>query len=339
VFRARFAKYSKDSYYSLSTVDTCGGSPLSEGEGLLHEHHFNQHRKMPGEPRTRWVVFMTAAMMVVEIAAGIIFGSMALLADGLHMASHTAALGLSVAAYAFARRRAHDPRFSFGTGKVNSLAGFASAIVLALFAALMVVESIERFMNPVFIAYNEAILVAILGLLVNGVSVVILRDRDAHLSAGQSHLRDHNLLAAYLHVLADALTSLLAIAALLAAKYFGLAWMDPAMGIVGGVLVARWSWGLLRGTSSVLIDRQAPDSVLETIRDAVTADSVEITDLHVWEIGPGYRAAILSIETDLDVTPSEIKGRLPEDLGIAHVTIEIHRRESLQGPAAAEVGR
>ena len=294
---------------------------------------------MPGEARTRWVVCMTAGMMVVEIAAGILFGSMALLADGLHMASHTAALGLSIFAYAFARRRAHDPRFSFGTGKFNPLAGFASAIVLVLFALLMVVESIDRFMHPVVIAYDEAIFVAVLGLVVNGLSVVILRDRHANHEADGSHRHDHNLLAAYLHVLADALTSLLAIAALLAAKYAGLTSMDPAMGIVGGMLVARWSWGLLRGTSRVLVDRQAPDPVLETIRHAVTGESVEILDLHVWEIGPGCRAAILSIETDRDVTPSEIKERLPEDLGIAHVTIEIHRCESRQVPAATEVGR
>jgi len=219
---------------------------------LEHEHHFDQHLPKSGESRTRWVVSMTAGMMVVEIAAGLMFGSMALLADGLHMASHTAALGLSIFAYVFARRRAHDPRFSFGTGKLNSLAGFASAIVLALFALLMVVESVGRFMNPVSIAYNEAIFVAFLGLVVNGISVVILRDRSDHHNVGESHHHDHNLLAAYLHVLADALTSLLAIAALLAAKYLGLEWMDPAMGIVGGILVARWSWGLLRGTSMVL---------------------------------------------------------------------------------------
>jgi cation diffusion facilitator family transporter len=294
---------------------------------------------MPGELRTRWVVFMTAAMMVVEIAAGIVFGSMALLADGLHMASHTAALGLSVAAYAFARRRARDPRFSFGTGKVNSLAGFASAIVLVLFAALMMVESIERFMNPISIAYNEAIVVAVLGLIVNGISVVILRDRQAHHHGSASHLHDHNLLAAYLHVLADALTSLLAIGALLAAKYVGLMWMDPAMGVVGGILVARWSWGLLHGTSRVLLDQQAPDSVLERIRAAVADESVRILDLHVWEIGPGHRAAILSIESDSDVTPAEIEDMIPEDLGIAHTTIEIRKRWGRQGPNETEVDR
>lgn len=304
---------------------------------MRHEHHFNQHLPMPGEARTRWVICMTAAMMVVEIAAGIVFGSMALLADGLHMASHTAALGLSVFAYAFARRRAHDPRFSFGTGKFNSLAGFASAIVLVLFALLMIVESVDRIMNPVLIAYNEAILVAVLGLIVNGISVVVLRDRHAHHEGDASHRHDHNLLAAYLHVLADALTSLLAIAALLAAKYVGWMWMDPAMGIVGGLLVARWSWGLLRGTSRVLVDRQAPDSVLEKIREAIADDSVQILDLHVWEIGPGYRAAIVSVASNAAVSPSELKEKIPEGLGITHTTVEIHRGQAES--SATENGR
>ena len=305
---------------------------------MRHEHHFDQHLPMPGEVRTRWVVCMTAAMMVVEIAAGIIFGSMALLADGLHMASHTAALGLSVFAYVFARRRAHDPSFSFGTGKFNSLAGFASAIVLALFALLMVVESVDRFVNPVSIAYDEAIVVAILGLLVNGISVFILRDRHDHHDLGGSHHHDHNLLAAYLHVLADALTSVLAIAALLAAKYVGLAWMDPAMGIVGGVLVARWSWGLLRGTSRVLVDRQAPAGVLESVRRAFDGDSVRIIDLHVWEIGPGYRAAIISVESETEMTPHEVKEMLPEELGIAHATVEIHPRSGRPEAASPKGG-
>jgi cation diffusion facilitator family transporter len=181
-------------------------------------------------------------------------------------------------------------------------------------------------MNPVSIAYNEAILVAILGLAVNGVSVLILRDRhDRH---------DHNLLAAYLHVLADALTSILAITALLAAKYVGLAWMDPAMGIVGGALVARWSWGLLRRTSRVLVDRQAPDSVLEKVRRAITGDSARILDLHVWEIGPGYRAAIVSVESEHPLTPDEVKELIPEEVGIAHTTVEIHAR----GKSSAKTG-
>ena len=303
---------------------------------MQHEHHFDQHLPMPGEARTRWVVCMTAAMMVVEIAAGVVFGSMALLADGLHMASHTAALGLSIFAYAIARRRAGDSRFSFGTGKFNSLAGFASAIVLVLFALLMIVESIDRFMNPVLIAYNEAILVAVFGLAVNGISVIILRGRHSHDEGGGSHRHDHNLLAAYLHVLADALTSVLAIAALLAAKYIGLTWMDPVMGIVGGILVARWSWGLLRVTSTVLVDRQAPESVVERVHEAIVDDSIRILDLHVWEIGPGYHAAIVAVESDRPLTPREVKEMIPDELGIAHSTVEIHERKSRSESAGSE---
>jgi cation diffusion facilitator family transporter len=316
-----------------------GYDPKTRRHTLEHEHHFNQHLAKSGEARTRWVVLMTATMMVVEITAGILFGSMALLADGLHMASHAAALGLSVFAYVYARRRAHDASFSFGTGKLNSLAGFASAIVLALFALLMVVESIDRFINPVRIAYNEAIVVAVLGLVVNGISVFILRDRHDHNHSGDSHADDHNLLAAYLHVLADALTSILAIAALLAAKYAGLQWMDPAMGIVGGILVARWSWGLLRGAGRVLVDRQAPPEVLESVRTAVEDSSVRLIDLHVWEIGPGYRAAILAVETANSVSPSDIKERIPDDLGIAHTTVEIHQRVIQPEAAVSESSR
>jgi cation diffusion facilitator family transporter len=313
-----------------------GYDPVSRGRILEHEHHFNQHLPKSGESRTRWVVLMTAVMMAVEITTGILFGSMALLADGLHMASHTAALGLSVFAYVFARRRAHDPSFSFGTGKLNPLAGFASAIVLALFALLMVVESIDRFFNPVAIAYNEAIVVAVLGLLVNGISVIILRDSHDHHDVGSSHKHDHNLLAAYLHVLADALTSILAIVALLAAKHAGLQWMDPAMGVVGGFLVARWSWGLLQGTGRVLVDRQAPDEVLDSVRKAIDGDGVRIVDLHVWDIGPGYRAAILVVDTDHPLSPQDLTERLPEELGIADATVEIRDRRGRPESAGSE---
>lgn len=285
-----------------------------------HEHHFGQHEPTGGESRTRLVVLLTAVTMVVEIAAGIAFGSMALLADGLHMASHAAALGLALAAYVYARHHAHDRRFSFGTGKVNALAGFASAVVLSLFALLMVVESVRRFIDPVRIAFDQAIGVAILGLIVNGVSVVILRDRHGH-----EHHHDHNLRAAHLHVLADALTSLLAIAALLAAKYFGANWMDPAMGIVGAGLVTRWSWGLVRQTATVLLDHQAPDEVVGAVERAVGSDTVEITDLHIWEIGPGYRAAIIAVRSSSPLTADEVRRRLPAGLGLAHVTVEVSR--------------
>lgn len=312
-------------------IGRCGRGPLN------HEHHFEQHLPKPGEVRTRWVVALTALTMIVEVAAGIAFGSMALLADGLHMASHAAALGLSALAYAFARRHAHDRSFSFGTGKVNSLAGFASAIVLAIFAVMMALESVGRFLEPVPIAYDEAIIVAVLGLVVNGLSVLILGGGGHRHGDGAHHHHhdhDHTLRAAHLHVLADALTSLLAIVALLAAKYAGAVWMDPAMGIVGGALVARWSWGLMVQTSRVLVDRQAPEAILEHLRGAVETRGARIVDLHVWEIGPGYRAAIVSLESEHALSPAEVEAWIPSELGIAHLTVE-HRGPSGLNKAAS----
>ena len=290
---------------------------------MTHEHHFNQAESRAGEARTRIVVILTAVTMLVEIAAGIVYGSMALLADGLHMASHASALGLALVAYAYARRHAYDRRFSFGTGKVNALAGFASAVVLALFALMMAGESVHRFLEPVPIAFNEAIIVAVLGLVVNGLSVVILRDHHGHGHHGE-HDHDHNLRAAHLHVVADALTSLLAIFALLAAKHFGAVWMDPAMGIVGGALVARWAWGLVKDTGAVLLDRQAPDTVLEEITRAVESGGrFRVVDLHAWSIGPGYRALILSVEASEPSRPKDVVRLVPETVGIAHLTVEI----------------
>lgn len=237
-----------------------------------HEHTFGQEAKRPGESRTVLVIVLTATMMAVEIAAGLAFGSMALLADGLHMASHAAALSITAVAYIYARRHAADELFSFGAGKVNALAGFTGAVLLAMFALIMAWESVGRFLSPVGIAFNQAIAVAVVGLVVNGVSVALLGHNPAE-GEEKHHLHDHNLRAAYLHVLADALTSLLAIFALLAGKFLGLVWMDPAMGIVGAILVARWSMGLLRSTSGVLLDRQAPAQVGDAIREAVARDS------------------------------------------------------------------
>lgn len=297
-------------------------SPSGAAGARLHEHHFGQHRPTGGESRTRVVVALTSVTMAVEVVAGLVFGSMALLADGLHMASHAAALGLAWVAYVYARRRARDERFSFGTGKVNALAGFASAVVLALFALLMAGESVHRLLEPVPIAFNRAILVAFVGLLVNGVSIVILGGRGHE--AGHHHRHDHNLRAAHLHVIADALTSLLAIVALLAAKLFGAVWMDPVMGLVGGVLVARWSWNLVRETSEVLLDRQAPPELIATVTAAVEADRrLRLADLHVWTIGPGYRAAIVSVAASEPCTVDEVAALLPQDLHIAHLTVEI----------------
>jgi len=282
-----------------------------------HDHRFGQELRRPGERRTLIVVVLTGLMMIVEIIAGLTFGSMALLADGLHMASHTAALGISVIAYWYARRRASDPRFSFGTGKVNSLAGFAGAILLVGFAVLMATESLERLANPVPIAFGEAIAVAVGGLLVNAFSGVLLHAEHDH--------HDHNLRSAYLHVLADALTSFLAIFALLSAKFFGFVWMDPLMGIVGAVLVTRWSWGLLRQTSRVLLDYQAPEALREAIRNAIESQGDErVADLHVWAIGPAIYAAVVGLVANEPKSADFYKKLLPAKLGVVHVSIEVH---------------
>lgn len=250
-----------------------------------HAHTFGQEQKRKGESRTVAVAAMTACMMAVEIAAGVIFGSMALLADGLHMASHAASLGINVFAYAYARRHAFDRRFSFGTGKVNALGGFTGAVLLGVFALIMAWESTKRILHPVEIAFNQAIFVALLGLIVNGISVWVLDIKgdvhhDEHQTPGHDHHHDHNLRSAYLHVLADVLTSFLAIFALLSAKYFGLVWMDPFMGIVGAILVLRWSVGLLRSTSHILLDHEGPEEIREKIRDSIESDEDSRGGIH-----------------------------------------------------------
>ena len=289
-----------------------------------HSHTFGQDLKRPGELRTLIVIAITGTMMVVEIVAGTLYGSMALLADGLHMASHAAALSINAFAYIYARRHAHNTDFSFGTGKVNALGGFSGAILLALFAMLMAGESVNRLLNPVDIIFNQAIVVAVLGLVVNGVSVFILGVHD-HGDHDHAHHHDHNLKSAYLHVLADALTSVLAIIALLAAKYFGLIWMDPAMGIVGAILVARWSVGLLRTTSGVLLDKQGPESIRRRIKDSIEQDGdSEVADLHLWSIGPNIYTAVIAVVAHHVTTPEQYKARIPKDLGLVHISIEVH---------------
>lgn len=294
-----------------------------------HDHVFDQDKVRPGERRTLWVIFITATMMVVEIATGLAFGSMALLADGLHMGSHTAALGITSIAYVYTRRCATDSRFCFGTGKVNAFAGYTSAVLLALFALLMAWESISRFFNPVEIAFNQAIAVAVLGLIVNGASMMMLgghhHDHDHNHHHSHSHA-DHNLRAAYLHVLADALTSLLAIFALLAGKFLGLNWMDPAMGIVGSILVARWSLRLIRDTSGILLDHQAPSAILEKTRAAIEdVDDNRVADLHVWSIGPNIYSATISVVSDTPMQPDHYKSLIPKDLSIVHTIVEVHQ--------------
>lgn len=297
-----------------------------------HDHVFDQDRVRAGERRTLLVVLITALMMVVEIAAGIAYGSMALLADGLHMASHAAALGIAFLAYVAARRFAADERFSFGTGKLNSLAGFASAVLLLGFALLMVTESTTRFINPVDISYNQALIVAVAGLLVNGLCAWILSATPHHHDHASGHEHhpehhhDHNLRAAYLHVMADALTSILAVVALLTAKVYGATWMDPMMGIVGAILVARWSYGLIRDSAKVLLDRQAGGDVMRELRQSIeSGSSNRVVDLHCWSVGHGIYAAELTVVTDNPESPDHYRSLIPADLGIVHSTIEVQR--------------
>ncbi len=294
-----------------------------------HDHSFGQDQKRKGESRTIIVMVITATMMIVEILAGLAFGSMALLADGMHMASHAVALGISAFAYVYARRRAHDEQFSFGTGKVNALGGFAGATLLAVFALIMAWESVERLISPVDIAFDQALWVAVLGLLVNGASVFILGIRHDHQNDdrhGHTHHHDLNLRSAYFHVLADALTSLTAIAALLAAKYLAWVWMDPLMGIVGSVLVARWSLLLLKQTSGVLLDRQATKKRTESIRRKIEADGdARVADLHVWSIGPGAYSLTAVVVADHPKMPEDYKRQITGDPSLVHVTMEIHK--------------
>jgi cation diffusion facilitator family transporter len=307
---------------------------LNDGTDLNHSHSFGQDHKRPGESRTIMVIVVTAAMMVVEIATGMFFGSMALLADGLHMASHAAALSISAFAYIYARRHAQDERFSFGTGKVNALGGFSGAVLLAVFAMMMALESVVRLFNPVAIAFNQAIFVAIVGLVVNGLSMLILGHKDnphsghEHGPDHDHHHHDHNLRSAYLHVLADALTSFLAIFALLAAKYLGLIWMDPLMGIVGAIMVSRWSIGLLVSSSHVLLDRQVSVDIQQKVVDGIQKNGDNrVVDLHLWTVGPDIYAAIVSVVTEIPKPPEYYKQLIPSDLTFVHVTVEVNRTQ------------
>lgn len=296
-----------------------------------HTHTFGQDEVRAGERKTLLVIAITATMMVVEIITGSLFGSLALLADGIHMASHTAALLIAAVAYIYARRNAGSQHYSFGTGKVNALAGFSSAIILAIFALSMVWESIQRFISPVEIEFNQAILVAAIGLVVNVACALILNsgghshdhDHD-HEHHHHSH-DDHNLRSAYLHVIADALTSVLAIFALLGGKYFNLVWMDPLMGIVGAVMVSRWAFGLMRDTSRVLLDRQVSADLQAKIVQAIEDGRGDrVSDLHIWAIGPGIYAAILAVVSAQPRSPQAYKALLPEHLGIVHASVEVH---------------
>ncbi|NUU00220.1 CDF family Co(II)/Ni(II) efflux transporter DmeF [Herbaspirillum robiniae] len=326
-----------------------------------HEHVYLGADHDRNARRTLWVVALTAVMMVAEIVAGYLTGSMALLADGFHMATHAGALAIAAGAYVFARRHARDARFSFGTGKVGDLAGFASALVLAVVAIGIGAESVWRLANPAAVEFGEAIVIAVIGLIVNIVSALLLMDghqhghahhraahgdththghhdhhapghahehhehheRHSHHAHPSHHGHDNNLRSAYMHVLADALTSVLAIAALVAGLYLGWTWLDPMMGVVGAVVIARWSYSLLRETSSVLLD-VTDEQLADKIRHALDDQDATIDDLHVWRIGPAARAAIVSVSTSARVSEAALREKLAAIVELKHLTLE-HR--------------
>lgn len=310
----------------------------TELEQLTHDHVFLGNSHDRNARRTLWVVLLTAGMMVVEIFAGVLFNSMALLADGFHMATHAGALGVAAIAYAYAKKHANSRRYSFGTGKVGDLAGFASAMALGLVALGIALESAQRLLSPQSVAFGEATVIAVVGLLVNLASAWLL-GADHHHGHGHGHdhghhhghhdhshghdhhHHDNNLRAAYVHVLADALTSVLAIVALLGGRYLGWVWLDPVMGLIGATVIAVWSWSLIRDTASVLLD--AHESHLEEeIREFVEGPGdARITDLHVWRVGPGAHAAIVAVK---GIDGDTVRSRLHEVHEIAHLTVE-HR--------------
>ena len=272
-------------------------------------------------------MILTLVMMVAEIAAGYLTGSMALLADGFHMATHAGALGIAAAAYAYARRHAGSARYSFGTGKVGDLGGFASALILGIVALSVGVESAIRLFQPGEVQFDTAILIAVIGLLVNIASALLLghgHSHDHHHEHGHEHHHHvNNLRSAYLHVIADALTSLLAIAALLAGRYLGWVWLDPLMGIVGALVIARWSWSLMKVTAGVLLD-QTDEHVADEIRELVEKPGdARITDLHVWRVGPEAHAAIVSVVGKAGVDLASIRQRLLPVHEVRHLTIEV----------------
>ena len=316
--------------------------PANDAEPLVHDHVFLGAAHDDHARRTMWVVALTALMMIAEIVAGYWTGSMALLADGFHMATHAGALGVSAAAYAYARKHARSSKFSFGTGKVGDLAGFASALVLGVVAVGIGVESVKRLLEPTTVAFGEATIVAVVGLAVNLVSALLLgagHHHHGHDHHGHGHHHDHdhhhehhhghhgvhnsgdnNLRSAYMHVLADALTSILAIVALLAGRMLGWVWLDPVMGLVGAAVIARWAWTLMRDTAGVLLDA-TDEHVAAEVRELLEAPGdARICDLHVWRVGPQAHAAIVSVAGGLDA--AEVRRRLAPVHELAHLTVE-----------------
>lgn len=335
-------------------------APYRVSHEFLGTHHDRNAR------RTWMVVIITFVMMVAEIIAGVAYGSMALLADGVHMATHAGALTIAALAYQYARRHQHDSRFAFGTGKVGDLSGFASALVLAVVAILIGVESVGRLLNPVSVAFNEAILVAVIGLIVNLVSAALLmhphdhghedagdghahgshghdhddhdddhahaddahshadhdHDQEDHRDHAHGHHADHNLIAAYVHVLADAVTSVLAIAALVAGRYLGWVWLDAAMGLVGAAVILRWSFVLMAQTARVLLDSADP-SLIKRVKERLERDGACVSDLHIWRLGPGHSAVVATVVCPSGNKPEHFKQKLSEVPTLSHVTVEV----------------
>lgn len=303
-----------------------------------HHHRFHSGAAATAERRTTAVVALTLAMMVAEIIAGTLTNSMALLADGLHMSTHAAALGIAAFAYWYARKHADDPRYTFGTGKVGALAGFTSAILLAVVAVGMVWESVSRLSETQEIAFDEALWVAVLGLVVNVVSALILGHGHGHghdhghdHGHGQDHRHhhhahheDHNLRAAYVHVITDALTSVLAIIALLAGRYAGWWWLDPLMGVAGAIVIVVWAVKLMSNAGAVLLDRNTDRGLEREVLDALEDDGESrVSDLHLWQVGPGHWAAVISVVTSQPREPQHYKDRLAGVHELSHTTVEV----------------
>lgn len=299
----------------------------------IHSHDFSMPDQS-GEKKVKYVIWITAIMMIAEVASGMAFGSMALLADGWHMGTHVLALGVAFFAYAYARKHAKDPEYVFGTGKISVLGGFASAVMLGFAAILICFESVERFFSPTQIRFDEAMLVAVIGLIVNLVSAVMLHEghdhHDESHSDGSEHKKhrhdshDHNLRAAYFHVAADAITSIAAIFALSTGKYLGWAWLDPFMGAVGSLVILKWAYSLIQTTSGILIDRNTNQQLIQEVKNIITADGeTKILDLHLWKINSSEYAAMISVSSK-KMGPAHFKNMLEHLKEIVHVTVEVN---------------
>src|SRR6266481_5859707 len=344
---------------------------MTEGETIFqippHDHVFLGEDHEKAERRTWAVIILCSVMMIAEIVGGALFGSLALIADGLHMSTHAGALLLAALAYSYARKYANDRNFTFGTGKFGDLAGYSSAIVLAMMALLIGYEAVSRLFNPVPISFNEAIPIAVLGLVVNVASAWLLsgghhghshghshdHDHDHgekparidsstgaldveleehdHEAAHGAHYRDNNMRAAVIHVMADAAISVLVIVGLLTARAFGWLWMDPLAGFIGALVIANWSFGLLRDTGSILLDRTPDPRMAEKVRRVVESDGDRVTDLHLWRLGPGHLGAIVSVATSGAREAAHYRQRLAKFADLSHVTVEVQHCHSTNG--------